>query len=249
MQSEIPDDVMETAKAVVDRMPTHAFKAECVADVAKAIMAHAALPSAEPVKPYGYVYESTVRYCDGRGPHRKVDFFYTKKNISDDDIEEFEISEAAVYDRPQHPAPSVAVKALEWNDDPCPAAKCVFGHYVVNKNYADVELLVGYGRASATGIGRITLEVGATEADLKAAAQTDYETRIRSALTAQVQDVAEGWQLVPKEPTQEMLDACGPKPKHWDATPSSRRVRESADRMSREDYKTMLAAAPANQEG
>lgn len=59
----------------------------------------------------------------------------------------------------------------------------------------------------------------------------------------------EGWQLVPKEPTQEMLDACGPKPKHWDATPVSRRVRESADRMRREEYKAMLAAAPAKQEG
>lgn len=73
----------------------------------------AALSAAEPVKPYGYVYESTVRYCDGRAPHRKVDFFYTKKNISDDDIEEFEISETAVFDRPQQPAPSVAVKALD----------------------------------------------------------------------------------------------------------------------------------------
>lgn len=86
---------------------------------------------------------------------------------------------------------TVSIKPLEWNDDPCPAAKCVFGHYVVNKNYADVELLVGYGRASATGIGRINLEVGATEADLKAAAQADYEARIRSALTTHVQDVAE----------------------------------------------------------
>lgn len=69
------------------------------------------LSAAEPVKPYGYVYESTVRYFDGRGPHRKVDFSYSKKNISDDDIEEFEISETAVYMPP--PAPSVAAKALE----------------------------------------------------------------------------------------------------------------------------------------
>jgi hypothetical protein len=57
----------------------------------------AALSAAEPVKPYGYVYESTVCYFDGRSPQRKVDFSYTKKNISDDDIEEFEISETAVY--------------------------------------------------------------------------------------------------------------------------------------------------------
>ena len=58
---------------------------------------NAALSAAEPVKPYGYVYESTVRYFDGRSPQRKVEFSYTKKNISDDDIEEFEISETAVY--------------------------------------------------------------------------------------------------------------------------------------------------------
>lgn len=58
---------------------------------------NAALSAAEQVKPYGYVYESTVRYFDGRGTQRKVDFSYTKKNISDEDIEEFEISETAVY--------------------------------------------------------------------------------------------------------------------------------------------------------
>ncbi|MDH1268596.1 hypothetical protein N5C81_13295 [Rhizobium pusense] len=89
------------------------------------------------------------------------------------------------------PAPSVAVKALEWNDDPCPAAKCAFGHYVINENYSLVELFVGYGRASITGLGRIQLDHGATADDLKAAAQADYEARIRSALSAQVQDVAE----------------------------------------------------------
>jgi hypothetical protein len=43
---------------------------------------NAALSAAEPVKPFGYVYESTVRYFDGRSPQH---------------IEEFEISETAVY--------------------------------------------------------------------------------------------------------------------------------------------------------
>lgn len=74
------------------------------------------------------------------------------------------------------------IKALEWNDDPCPAAKCVFGHYVINETYALVELFIGYGRASITGLGRIQLNQGATADDLKSAAQTDYEARIRSAL-------------------------------------------------------------------
>lgn len=74
----------------------------------------AALPAPPAVKPYGYVYESTVRYCDGRGPHRKVDFFHTKKNISDDDIEEFEITETAVYSAQVREAAGVeAINALK----------------------------------------------------------------------------------------------------------------------------------------
>lgn len=52
------------------------------------------------------------------------------------------------------------------------------------------------------------------------------------------------WQLVPKEPTQEMLDACGPKPPRWDATDTSRRLREACDKSRAEDYRTMLSAAP-----
>lgn len=133
----------------------------------------AALSAAEPVKPYGYVYESTVRYCDGRGPHRKVDFFYTKKNISDDDIEEFEISETAVFDRPQQPAPSVAVKAL---DD-----------HTMQKL-------------------REALRFSASRSVMSAA----DETRILSALSTQVQDVAipEGWQLVPIKPPKDMAYAA-----------------------------------------
>lgn len=71
----------------------------------------AALSAAEPVKPYGYVYESTVRYFDGRSPQRKVDFSYTKKNISDDDIEEFEISETAVYSALSAQVQDVATRA------------------------------------------------------------------------------------------------------------------------------------------
>lgn len=98
MQSEIPDDVMMNAERLYDE---GGYKT-VPEIIAEAIMAErerceAALSAAEPAKPYGYVYESTVRYCDGRGPHRKVDFFHTKKNISDDDIEEFEITETAVY--------------------------------------------------------------------------------------------------------------------------------------------------------
>lgn len=78
--------------------------------------------------------------------------------------------------------PGVGVKKLEFNDDPCPAAVCAFGHYVINPIYSHVELLIGYGRMSMTSLGRVQLNHGATIDDLINAAQADYEQRIRSAL-------------------------------------------------------------------
>lgn len=57
---------------------------------------------------------------------------------------------------------------------------------------------------------------------------------VASALPAQVQDVA-GWQLVPKEPTQEMLDAAD-------------RVRPLPEFYLLDAYRAMLAAAPAKQD-
>lgn len=49
--------------------------------------------------------------------------------------------------------------------------------------------------------------------------------------------------VVPLVATQEMLDAVGPKPKRWDATPTSRRLREDCDQMRREEYATMVGVA------
>jgi hypothetical protein len=156
----------------------------------------ATLSAAEPVKTYGYVYESTVRYFDGRGPQRKVDFSYTKKNISDDDIEEFEISETAVYDRPPHPAPSVAVKATieqcathveEMFDDdgfPLPnSTKIANGIRALSAQVQDDEET------------KVAIALGASVLS-KIADPAAREVAIRNALTAasisaaQVQDVA-----------------------------------------------------------
>lgn len=79
--------------------------------------------------------------------------------------------------------PNVSVRKLEWNDDPCPAAQCVFGHYVVYPLYFHVELLLGYETSSTmTSLGRIQLPPGATIDEIKAAVQQDYEQRIFSAL-------------------------------------------------------------------
>ena len=79
-------------------------------------------------------------------------------------------------------AGEVKIKPLEFNDDPCPAAVCVFGHYVINPIYSHVELLIGYGRMSMTSLGRVQLNPGASIDDLQTAAQADYDHRIRSAL-------------------------------------------------------------------
>lgn len=49
--------------------------------------------------------------------------------------------------------------------------------------------------------------------------------------------------VVPLIPTQDMLDAVGPKPKRWDATPMSKRLREDCDQMRREEYATMVGVA------
>jgi hypothetical protein len=80
----------------------------------------------------------------------------------------------------------VAVKALEWYDK---LARSVLGYYWIadaSRKY----LYFGAGK----GLG-----VFDTVEEAKAAAQADYEARIRSALSAQVQDVA-GWQPIETAP-------------------------------------------------
>ncbi|NSZ73291.1 hypothetical protein G6L74_05980 [Agrobacterium tumefaciens] len=130
----------------------------------------------------------------------------------------------------QQSAQAVVVKALEWRQ------------FTDREN--DIEAITPCGRYAirpSITAKRFRLyvpdgkEVGLYETlqETKAAAQTDYEARIRSALSAQVQDVAdmpqspwpasdwaigrikeleaqaipEGWQLVPKEPTHAMISA------------------------------------------
>lgn len=62
-----------------------------------------------------------------------------------------------------------------------------------------------------------------------------------SALSAQVQDVAR-WQLVPTQPTEEMLDA------YWGQTGESEAMRSRVHARAKILYHVMLAAAPAKQE-
>lgn len=65
------------------------------------------------------------------------------------------------------------------------------------------------------------------------------------ALQAEAMQPREGWMLVPVEPTQEMIEAGRPRPPKWDATPTSRKCREVADKLRRNDWKEMLSAVPA----
>lgn len=80
--------------------------------------------------------------------------------------------------------PAVAVKALEWTDDEWPRAKCILGCYVINRDYRMVDLIVGHGGVSEIMRARIELSKYASDADLKAAAQADYEARVRAAIVS-----------------------------------------------------------------
>ncbi|MEI3803114.1 hypothetical protein V6R85_01210 [Agrobacterium sp. CCNWLW32] len=93
--------------------------------------------------------------------------------------------EAALSAVEPQPAPSVAVKALEWRQNTIDfeiwSAETILGPYNVMKI------------VNRWDVSRYTLhKIGSfNELDeAKAAAQADYEARIRSALSAQVQDVA-----------------------------------------------------------
>lgn len=139
--------------------------------------------------------------------------------------------------------PAVAVKTLEWTDDEWPNAKCILGHYVINPDYRTVELVVGYGGFGEISRARIQLGKDASDAELKAAAQADYEARIRAALVSPADTspaVPEGWKLVPLEPKLEMLGAWYryKNGHHWPDEP------EPPDTSDYGAYRAMLAVAP-----
>ncbi|KRA58219.1 hypothetical protein [Rhizobium sp. Root651] len=154
-----------------------------------------------------------------------------------------------------HPAPSVAVKALEWETDTLTATKdgveFPSSHYWTAKHHVP-GLLLGWeiSRFVDERFPKVTrsfvLRSGKTEKEFatleeaKAAAQADYETRILSALSAQVQDVAgdEEWQTVPKHPTGKMIDAV-----------VSMVDGDAPHPFILNLYRAMLAVAPAKQEG
>lgn len=151
------------------------------------------------------------------------------------------------------PTPSVAVKALEWksrgrkNGDTY--ADSVVGQYSVGDIWGEIKSLL---RTIVDGQDDDqVLGVHGSFEEAKAAAQSDYEARIRSALSAQVQDVAipEGWQLVPKEPTLDMVnvgeEAFENQLDRRLTNPSPYPSEEKEELSARAAYRAMLSAAPA----
>lgn len=105
-------------------------------------------------------------------------------------LSEIEAEIAALSVAKPQPAPSVAVKALEWNPY---RAETPFGYYDIN-DQRDVPESELKGREPFLLTGsRLDYSRHPTLDAARAAAQADYEARIRSALSAQVQDVA-GWE-------------------------------------------------------
>lgn len=94
------------------------------------------------------------------------------------------------------PKQSASIMALEWHTFCSRSGNCAaqspVGEYVI-QNEDDLWLVYLPYQDKRWGKGHSTIE------EAKAAAQADYETRIRSALSAQVQDVA-GWQTMDTAP-------------------------------------------------
>lgn len=122
-------------------------------------VAHITPKALQALKAFGFVLEATTAKAEG-------------------------LNTIPLYAAP--PAPSVAVKALEWKqnseDWEIWSAPTILGPY-------DAMKILDKWEVTRNTVGKI----GALETieEAKAAAQADYEARIRSALSAQVQDVAE----------------------------------------------------------
>lgn len=135
----------------------------------------------------------------------------------------------------------VVVKPLEWGEPyrhgeyVSVDARSVVGSYSIFQLRPDLMATWCY-------YGREQGVVDTLDA-AKAAAQADYETRIRSALAAPVPNGGpEGWKLLPIEPTVGMFTALLAS---WPNNGESNRFRALWSIGSfREDYQAMLVASP-----
>lgn len=135
-------------------------------------------------------------------------------------------------------APGAPVKALEWEMEGDPAFWWFADQYKIER------LPNGQLRLSRTGLRGFSSNIGdhASLSAAKAAAQAHYETRILSALSAQVQDVAE------VSPAEYMRRHDAAIAAYEANTPNDYRYSALALRKA-VDAAFAVAAAPAKQEG
>lgn len=102
--------------------------------------------------------------------------------IADFAVDNADAIEAALSATEPQPAPSVAVKALEWSDEDNGdfIAQSIVGWHHIGLPHLTWNLMTPNGDVPSFN----------TLKEAKAAAQADYEARVSSALSAQVQDVA-----------------------------------------------------------
>lgn len=81
--------------------------------------------------------------------------------------------------------------------------------------------------------------VGVTPySDMRLFVEQAVKYALESYSTPPAAEVTEGWQLVPKEPTEEMLDA------YWHQTGESKEMRSRTHAYMRRYYSAMLSASP-----
>ncbi|MGV1787320.1 MULTISPECIES: hypothetical protein [Agrobacterium] len=172
MQSEelLEKAVKSAMLSVVKEHPMGHWRDDQVKEVARRAIIEAAQSATEPV---GWQWRNPRWTVGGQWQH-------CPDGPREDKLPDTEYR--PVYAAP--PAPSVAVKALEWDarEDGSHCGTSSIGHYHVFPGTG-----FSYDLCGPVG-GRLSTHKRLSEA--KAAAQADYATRIRSALSAQVQDVS-----------------------------------------------------------
>lgn len=177
MQSDASNTLVKLAKAVIEHAPEggDAFWDIKFSDI------EAALSVAEPV-----AWRIVGKLPSGSNTWKVVEHEQQAREEAKSWGKMCDVDVYPLYAAP--PAPSVAVKALEWNPY---RAETPFGWYQIEdqRSVPESELK---GRPPFLLFGsRLDYSRHATLEEAKAASQADYEARILSALSAQVQDVAE----------------------------------------------------------
>lgn len=193
-ESEMTDAFEKALDAAVDAYEQAFYVSPVWSQEHRRVYMKAAILAALPHlgEPYGYLFEEWYDGQPGRGP----EFSYTPP------IENYAIevrNRRILYLAP--PAPAVAIKPLEWVDDGEKSrAESSIGDYVVGK----VHNVSGWFCLGGTGWN----STGSFE-KAKAAAQADYEARIRLALVdAPAPAIPAGWKLVPADATNPMVKAA-----------------------------------------